>query len=123
MGEKVKVSLDMDTLTFEELEEFEDRTGMVMSDAIRTVIVRDKDNRPIPDPDDPKGRPLKEVKMSARAMRCLVYLTMKRENPELQYADTLKMTMNDVDFDVMERDDSGNSPEPASEQSGHDAQQ
>lgn len=115
MGEKVKVSMDMDELTFEELEDFEDATGLVMSEAIKTVIVRDpKTNRAIADPDDPKGRPLKEVRMKSIAMRGLVWIALKRDNPEISFEEVKKMRPADIDFDVVEGSDgtAGNSSEP-----------
>lgn len=117
MGEKLKVSMDMDDLTFGELEDFEDVTGMVMSDAVRSTIVRDKDNRPVADPDDPKGRPLKEMKMGVKAMMGLVYLSLKRDDPAVTFEDVRKMKMGDIDFDVSESteddDVEGNFDEPA----------
>lgn len=113
MGEKIKVSMDMDDLTFGELEEFENATGLVMSEAVKSVIVRDKDGRPVPDPDDEKGRPLKEVRMSAKAMMGMVYLAIRRQNPETTFEDVRRLKMNDVEFDVQESgDEEGNSDTP-----------
>jgi small nuclear ribonucleoprotein (snRNP)-like protein len=107
--EKVKVKLNMDDLTFGELEEFERVTGLVMSDAVRTDIVRDKEGRPIPDPDDPRGRPLKETKMSARALMGMVYLGLLKENPDTTFEDVRKIKLSDVELDIEEDvdDDSG----------------
>ena len=102
---KLKVSLDMDDLTFGELELFEDVTGMVLSDAYKTEIVRDKDGRPVPDPDDEKGRPLKEVKTSARAMMGMVFLALRRQKPDLTFNDVRALRMSDVDFGVQEGDE------------------
>lgn len=100
MGDKKKISVNMDDLTFGELELFEDVTGMVMSDAIRQEVVRDKQGRPLPDPDDPKGRPLKEVKMSAVAMMGMVFLALKRENPDTTLDDVRALRMSEVDFSL-----------------------
>lgn len=105
MGEKIKVSMNMDDMTFGELEEFELVTGMVMSDAIRTAIVRDSEGRAVADPDDPKGRPLKETKMGVKAMMGMVYLALKRDNPEVSFADIRKLKMNDIDFEMSESDE------------------
>lgn len=108
MGEenaKLKVSLDMDDLTFGELELFEDVTGMVLSDAYKTEIVRDKDGRPVPDPDDEKGRPLKEVKTSARAMMGMVFLALRRQTPDMTFNDVRALRLSDVDFGVQESDE------------------
>ena len=114
MGEKLKVSMDMDDLTFGELEEFENVTGLAMSDAVSTEVVRNKDGHPVADPDDPKGRPLKQVRMGVKAMMGMVYLAMKRENPDVSFEDIRQMRMSEIDFDVSEgEEDQGNSDEPA----------
>jgi hypothetical protein len=116
MGEKLKVSLDMDDMTFGELELFETVTGLTMSDAVRQDIVRDKDGRPVADPDDPKGRPLREMKMSAKAMMGMIWLALRRQDPGKSFEDVRNLKMNDIEFDVVEKDaDPGNEVEPASE--------
>ncbi len=114
MGEKLKISMNMDELTFGELEIFEDVTGLVMSDAVRSEIVRDKDNRPVADPDDPKGRPLREVRMGVKAMMGMVYLSMRKDNPDVSFEDVRQLKMGDIDFDLSDSgDEEGNIVEPA----------
>lgn len=108
MAEKQKITLNMDDLTFGEMEDFEEVTGLVMSDAVRSEIVRDpKTGRAVPDPDDPKGRPLKESKMSARAMIGLVFVALRRDNPDITFDEVKRMKMSDVDFDMTEGVDEG----------------
>jgi hypothetical protein len=102
---KQKVSINMDDLTFGELEVFEDVTGMVMSDAIKTDFVRDAKGNKVADPDDPKGRPLTETKMGVRAMMGMVFLSMRRDNPELTWDEVRQMKLSDIDFEVVENDD------------------
>lgn len=102
---KRKISLNMDDLTFGELELFEEITGLVMSDAVRQEVVRDKNGRPVPDPDDPKGRPLKEVKMSAKAMLGMVYLALYKDQPDLTMDSVRSMKLSDVDFELETDDD------------------
>lgn len=103
MAEKLKVTLNIDDLSFEELEEFEDLTGTVMTDAIGSTIVRDpKTGRAVPDPDDPKGKPLREVRMSAKTLGCFIYLGLHRTNPEITYPEVRKMKMADIDFELTE---------------------
>lgn len=99
---KYKVALNMDDITFGELELFEGATGLVLSDAIKQEIVRDKDGRPVPDPDDPKGRPLKEVKMSTAAMTGMIFIALRRDNPDLTMDDVRALKMSDVDLDLTE---------------------
>jgi len=105
MSEKKKISINMDDLTFGELETFEDVTGLVMSDAIKTEFVRDKNGNKIPDPDDPKGRPLQETKMGVRAMMGMVFLSLRRENPDITWEAVRAMKLSDIDFEVLENDE------------------
>ena len=100
--DKLKISMNMDDLTFGDLELFEDVTGLVMSDAVRTEIVRDKTGRAVPDPDDPKGRPLKETKMSAKAMMGMVYLSLLREDPDTTFESVRKLKLSDVELELSE---------------------
>lgn len=102
---KVKISMSMDDLTFGEMELFEDATGLVMSEAIKTEIVRDpKTGMPVPDPDDPKGRPLKEVKMGVRALMGMVYISMKRDDPSVTFEQVRSIKLSDVDMEIKEED-------------------
>lgn len=102
---KQKISINMDDLTFGELEVFEDITGMVMSDAIKTEFVRDSKGNKIPDPDDPKGRPLQETKMGVKAMMGMVFLSLRRDNPEITWESVRQMKLADIDFEVVENDE------------------
>jgi len=102
---KHKVTMNMDDMTFGELEDFETVTGLVMSEAVKTVVVTDpKTGRVIPDPEDPKGRPLKETRMSVKAMMGMVFISMRRDNPEITFDDVKKIKISDVDLEVVEED-------------------
>lgn len=111
MTEKKKISMDMDQLTFGELELFENVTGMVMSDAIKTDFVRDKNGQKVADPDDPKGRPLQETKMSARAMMGMVYLSLVRDGEDVTWEDVKKLKLSDVDFELTTEEEEGKKEE------------
>lgn len=110
-----KVSMNMDDLTFGELEVFEDVTGMVMSDAVRTEFVRDKNGNKVADPDDPKGRPLTETKMGVKAMMGMVFLSMRRDDPTVTWEQVQGMKLSDVDLELQENDDSGKEEETLTE--------
>lgn len=110
-GEKLKAKLDMDDLTFADMEDFENATGVSMSDAVKTEIVRDPiTKKPVPDPKDEKGRPLRAVKMSARAMNGMLWLALRKDNPALTFEEVRRMKMSEVDFEV---EDSGEIDEDA----------
>jgi hypothetical protein len=102
---KQKIAINMDDLTFGELEVFEDVTGMVMSDAIKTEFVRDSKGNKVADPDDPKGRPLTETKMGVKAMMGMIFLSMRREQPDLTWQQVREMKLSDIDFELTENDD------------------
>lgn len=116
MSDKKKISVNMDELTFGELELFEDVTGLVMSEAVKTDFVRDKQGNKIPDPDDPKGRPLQETRMSVKAMMGMVYLALRRENPEVTFGEVRQLKLSDIDFELTETDE-GKDQTPTSEES------
>ncbi len=113
-----KISMNMDDLTFGEMEQFEDVTGLIMSDAVRTEIVRDpKTGMPLPDPDDPKGRPLKETKMGVKAMMGMVYIAMHRDDKTVTFDDVRNIKLSEVDLDLQESDEEselGKEPTPES---------
>jgi hypothetical protein len=117
MEEKKKISINMDDLTFGELELFEEVTGLVMSDAIKTEYVRDKNGNRVADPDDPKGRPLQETKMSVKAMMGMVFLSMRRDNAELRFADIRDLKLADIDFELTENDEGKESETSSSNES------
>lgn len=116
MTDKKKIAVNMDELTFGELEIFEDVTGLVMSEAIKTVEVRDSKGHKVPDPDDPKGRPLTETKMSVKAMMGMVYLALRRENPDVTFESVRGMKLSDIDFELTENDEEGKETPTTSEE-------
>ena len=115
MTEKKKISINMDDLTFGELELFEDVTGLVMSDAIKTEFVRDNKGNKIPDPDDPKGRPLTETKMGVRAMMGMVFLSMRRDDADVTWEQVRTMKLSEVDFEMTENDEEGKEEDTSTE--------
>lgn len=110
-NDKLKVALNMDDLTFGELEVFEDVTGLVMSDAVKTDFVRDSKGNKVPDPDDPRGRPLMETKMGVKAMMGLVFLSLRRDNPAITFEEVRNLKLSDVDLDLQAEDDEGKAEE------------
>lgn len=95
---KRKVHLNVDELTLGDLELFEEACGGDLMDALTPVIVRDENGRPVPDPDDPKGRPLQQVRVTAKTMVGLIYLTFKKEDENITLADVKKIPLSELDF-------------------------
>lgn len=99
MGTKLKLS--MDDLTLGDMELFEDATGKDMMDVLKPRPVIDEETgRPMKDPDDPKGRPLMAAQVTSKAFIGLVFIAMRRENPDLTIADVKAMTLSSIDFDI-----------------------
>lgn len=108
-----KISLDIDALTLGDLELFEDACGGDLMTALTPEVVRDpKTGKPVPDPDDPKHRPLMAVKMTAKTMLGLVYVSLKREDPDMTVAQVRAMPLNELDFSLEGFSDGDSEPDP-----------
>lgn len=113
---KRKIRLDMDSLTLGDLEAFEEVVGGDLMAALAPQIVRDENGRPIPDFKDPKHRPLKEVKVSAKNMVGLVWIALRKDEPDLTLAQVKAMPLSNLDFDL----EGVESPDPPEPPSGED---
>jgi hypothetical protein len=113
MADKLKLS--MDDLTLGEMELFEEATGKDILEALKPQPVIDPDTgRPTPDPDDPKGRPLMEARVTARTFVGLVYIALKRDNPALTLAEVKNMPLSSIELDLEESSaDENPTPEAA----------
>lgn len=99
MGTKLKLS--MDDLTLGDMEAFEEATGKDIMEVLKPRPVIDEvTGRPVKDPDDPKGRPLMAAQVTSKAFIGLVYIAMRRENPDVTMADVKNMALSDIDFDI-----------------------
>jgi hypothetical protein len=96
----VKLSLDFEDIELGDLELFEEATGLDFVKAVQPVPVIDPETgRKVPDPDDPKGRPLMEVLVNSRTLIGMVYIVKKHENPEITLAEVKKIKFTDIEFD------------------------
>ncbi|WP_200209110.1 hypothetical protein [Micromonospora coerulea] len=76
--------INPDDLTLGDLEDFEDFTGKSIDEAIKPVPVLDDEGKRT---FDEKGRPEMTVKVSTKAIICLVWLTQRKANPDFTVAD------------------------------------
>lgn len=97
---KHKVSLNLDEMTLGDMEAFEDVTGKTFEELLAPKPVLDENGRKVPDPDDPKGRPLMETKMSMKALVGLAYVALRKENPDITIQQVRDMPLDSFDFDV-----------------------
>lgn len=99
--DKKKLRLSMDELTLGDMEAFEDATGKDIMEVLKPRPVIDEvTGRPVKDPDDPKGRPLMQAQVTAKAFVGLVYLALRRDNPDLTVAEVKALKLSEIDFDL-----------------------
>lgn len=121
MSDDTKLKLSMDDLTLGDMELFEEATGQDMMDVLKPrPVIDDATGRPVKDPNDPKGRPLMEAKVTSKAFLGLVFIALRRENPKLTIAEVKRMKLSDIDLDVEQSAGEGSDvdptePEPNSE--------
>jgi hypothetical protein len=98
------LNLNPEDLSIGDLEDFEEITGMQLQKALEA--------KPVIDPDtgkqvkDAKGRPLREVQISTKVLKALVFLTKRRENPEFTLKDARDVKVTELNF--AEADEPGN---------------
>jgi hypothetical protein len=98
-----KLRLSMDDLTLGEMELFEEATGQDILEALKPKPVIDEaTGRPKKDPNDKKGRPLMEAQVTSKVFVGLVYIALRRDNPDLTLAEVKSMPLKDIDFDIEE---------------------
>lgn len=110
-----KIRLSVDSLTLGDLILFEDACGGDLMTALTPVVVRDENGKAVPDPDDPKGRPLKQIKVNARSMVGLVYVALHKEDPTLTIEQVKALSLDELDFDLEDVEESTPDPTEPSE--------
>lgn len=99
--EKTRLRLSMDDLTLGDMELFEEATGRDIMDVLKPRPVLDEvTGRPVPDPNDDKGRPLLQAQVTSKAFVGLVFLALRKDNPNLTIEEVKAMRISDIDFDI-----------------------
>lgn len=115
--EKINIRFDEDNLTLGDLEDFEDAAGVPLFDALKPVPTFDDEGEKVR---DEKGRPVMEVKMSAKTLKALVWIVLRaeREGFTLDDARNVKVAalemVGDESGEGQGNDDGEQSPETAS---------
>lgn len=91
-----KISFNPDDLTLDDMEDFENWTGMSFDEAFAPRNVMGPDNKVLK---DEKGRPVKTVKVSAKALKAIVTIVKRKEDPEFSYADAGKVKITEIDIE------------------------
>lgn len=82
--EKFTLKIDENDFTIGDLEDFEAVAGVSFLDALSPTPLKDADGNPI---FDEKGRPQSTVKFSPSALKALVWITKRREDPAFSVED------------------------------------
>lgn len=97
---KEKLSLNIDDMTLGDMDDFERATGMLISEAFKESFVLDENGRKVPDPDDPKGRPLKQVEMPTRALIGMIWIAKRKEQAGLTIEDVRSYRLSEFELDL-----------------------
>lgn len=100
----MKIKIDQDALTLGDLEDFEELTGHDLMKVMQEKVVRDENGKPVPDPDDEKGRPLTEIQMTAKDLTALLFIVLRNETPDITMDEVRKIKVTDIEYDVPDED-------------------
>jgi len=97
--EKMKIDLDQDQMTLGDLETFEEVTGMTFSSALKKVPVIGPDGVQEKDPDPAaKGAGLFRIEMASKGLLAMVYISLKRDNPDVTMEYVRSLKLGEIDF-------------------------
>ena len=103
--DKITINFDEDDLTLGDMEDFETVVGQTLLEAIRPHPVMGADGRPERDED---GRPISEVNVTAKALKALVWITLRRDNPEFTLDDARNIKVGALNLGGDVEDAEGN---------------
>ena len=87
--------------TVGDLEDFAEVTGMELPEAMRRYPVLDDSGHPVL---DDKGKPRVDVRMTAKTIKALVWLVMRRDDPAFTLDDARKVRLSELQL--------GSEPDP-----------
>lgn len=109
------LTINPETLTIGDLEDFEDVVGKPIDEALKPVRVYDTDEllengKPNPsfgkavmvdDPDNPgRKRPATEIKVSTKVLKALVWISKRADKPDFTLADARKVRIAELIIDA-----------------------
>lgn len=105
------LSFDPNKLTVGDLEDFEEVVGKELGDVLRPRIVRDPDTNEIELDEDEK--PVRVVKLPAKAIKALVWIVKRAENPEFTLDDARKVNVSELNIESDDSEDGQGNGESA----------
>lgn len=106
MAEKINLKIDENDLTLGDLEDFEDAVGVSLMDALKQTPIKDPETGEVVR--DEKGRAQMQVNVSAKALKGLVWITQRRENPEFSLEDARNVRVAAIELAEADADAEGN---------------
>jgi hypothetical protein len=104
-NDTIALRVDPDKLTIGDLEDFEDVTGVPLYEAIEAKPVRDEDGNKVL---DEKGRPELQTKISTKALKALIWITQRAENPDFSLEDARNVRISALEIVAADAGDQGN---------------
>lgn len=86
-------------MTIGDLEDFEEVTGVPLFDALSPQVVTDTSGNVVR---DDKGRPVREMRISAKTMKALVWIVSRRTNPGFSLDDARNVAVTELEWDTAE---------------------
>lgn len=96
-----KLTIDPNAMTIGDLEDFEDVVGLSMDKAFKPVpVLDDEGNRVYAEPDD-KGiaRPEMTVELSTKALKALVWIIKRQDDPNFTLEDARNVKVSELDIE------------------------
>ncbi|MDT0472785.1 hypothetical protein RM863_11675 [Streptomyces sp. DSM 41014] len=106
-AQAVSLRIDPDVLTIGDLEDFEDVVGAPLYDVLQAKPVRDSEGRKVLDDD---GRPELQTQIPTKALKALIWITQRNENPDFSLQDARNVRVSALELvagDGQGNDESG----------------
>lgn len=107
--ESMKIRFDPSLFTIGDLEDFEEGVGVPLYDALKQTPVLDEDGKPVMGEPDENGkqRPQTQVKIAAKALRYLIWIVRRQEDPAFSLTDARNVRVSTLEI-VGDEDGQGN---------------
>lgn len=102
----MRLVVDPDDFDIGDMEDFEDAVGVPLNEALKPVVVRDPETNEVVRGED--GRPELEVKVSAKALRHLVWILQRKTDPDFTPEQARKVKVSSLEIVTKEEDAAGN---------------
>lgn len=103
--DKMNLRIDPDDLTIGDLEDFEDFIGTPFNEAFKPRPVVDENGERV---FDAKGRPEMSVQVTAKVLRCLVWIVRRKVDPAFTLEDARNVRVSQLELVDGEDDARGN---------------